>query len=737
VVNELSGDERVGAASALTAAVLEEESRRHDVQRNRDLLVETALPGVGDESMSLGSSLRAGGFGLLGILVAFGIADEFPRVAMLVLLPDIQRSFGVSDTAVLGVSGLFGLVLVLAALPFGWFGDRYNRLRIIAAGALIWGSCSALMGLSTSLFVMALFVIGTGVGQASRIPNSQSLLADGYPIQARNTVFAIDSAARPFGQFVGPFLAGGIAGIAGGVDGWRWPFYVFAVPPILLAVAAVFVEHPTRGRFEQQEVLGELLAADAGSPPISLSAAFQRLKKVQTFYYLVVGLGVMGFGLFAAPGLLSLLLENEYGYGASTRGWILGVGWLPAVFAVPVAGRIGDRLFRRAPERVLRLAGILIAGYGLFFTVALRFHQPAVLVVLYAIANACQASAFALTGPTIASVVPYRMRTMAFSLVGLYLTLIGGVGGNLLGGSMSDEFGQRTALTVLLPPAIGLGAALVIYGSRFVRRDISLVVVELEEERAERDRMLRDPTANAVLQVRNLDFSYGPVQVLFDCNLDLAEGEALALLGNNGAGKSTLLRAISGLGMVDRGVVRLRGRTITFAPAEWRVEQGIVMVRGGAGVFPGLSIEENLELFATTLRIDRDEFERRRGRIFEVFPVLQTRLEQKAGSLSGGQRQMLALAFALLHDPDVLIIDELSLGLAPVVVQELIGVVERLKAQGQTMIIVEQSLNIALTLCDRAVFMEKGRVRFEGPTAELAERDDIVHAVFLGREAVT
>jgi ABC-type branched-subunit amino acid transport system ATPase component len=131
---------------------------------------------------------------------------------------------------------------------------------------------------------------------------------------------------------------------------------------------------------------------------------------------------------------------------------------------------------------------------------------------------------------------------------------------------------------------------------------------------------------------------------------------------------------------------------------------------------------------------DDDERAVREQRVLELFPSLAERRGVLARDLSGGQQQMLALAMALMHDPELLLIDELSLGLAPVVVQELLGVVEQLKANGQTMIIVEQSLNIALAVADRAVFMEKGRVRFEGDAQELAQRDDLVRAVFLGGE---
>jgi len=233
--------------------------------------------------------------------------------------------------------------------------------------------------------------------------------------------------------------------------------------------------------------------------------------------------------------------------------------------------------------------------------------------------------------------------------------------------------------------------------------------------------------------VRNLDFSYGPLQVLFDVSLDVKQGEVLALLGTNGAGKSTLLRAISGLGIADRGVIRLQGRSVTFSDPGTRVRLGIVQVPGGKAVYPSLTVAENLVAGAYTYVWDVKRVRERVDEVLELFPVLAERLDQPAGTLSGGEQQQLAIASALLLDPVVLLIDELSLGLAPVVVQELLGVVERLRERGMTIVIVEQSLNVALSVADRAVFMEKGQVRFEGPAQELLERDDLVRAVFLGK----
>ena len=346
-------------------------------------------------------------------------------------------------------------------------------------------------------------------------------------------------------------------------------------------------------------------------------------------------------------------------------------------------------------------------------------------------ANAAQAAAFVLTSPAVAAAVPPRMRSQAFALVGLYVFLLGGFLGNLLAGSLSDALGERAALLLVVPPAALIGGAFIVHGSRFLMADMALVVEELQEEAGER-RRIAEGASVPVLQARNLDVSYGSVQVLFDCAIDVHQGEAVALLGTNGAGKSTLLRALMGLTPPDRGVVRLRGRSITYADAEYRFAKGIVAVRGGDGVFAGLSVADNLALSFTATSVPESVRKERIRQIVDLFPAVGQRMQIRAGELSGGQRQQLALARALVHDPDVLIVDELSLGLAPIVVESLIEVIERLRAQGQTMIIVEQSINLALELCDRALYMEKGRVVFAGPPDELRRDGDLVDTVFLG-----
>jgi ABC-type branched-subunit amino acid transport system ATPase component len=239
-------------------------------------------------------------------------------------------------------------------------------------------------------------------------------------------------------------------------------------------------------------------------------------------------------------------------------------------------------------------------------------------------------------------------------------------------------------------------------------------------------------TEGPLLVCRGVDVAYDKVQVLFGVDLDVAENEIIALLGTNGAGKSTLLKAISGLVDPTAGSIHFSGRDITHADAVTTSKLGIIQVPGGKAVFPTLTVAEHFRagtwLYA---RDDESETQRRIDYVLELFPRLQQRWDQMAGNLSGGEQQQLALGMAFVAKPRLLIIDELSLGLAPTIVEQLLGVVRDIHAGGCTIILVEQSVNIALTIAQRAYFMEKGEVRFSGPTEELLERGDILRSVFL------
>ena len=726
------GEGLTGLTSVIFA---EEESRLAAPSDEVVTLPDDLLPGVGGEQMRLREGLKQGGVAMIVLLLLLIVVEEFQRVALLVLGPDIQDSLRISDTTLLGLISFGGVILVLATLPFAWLADRYSRTKVLGAATAVWGAFGVAMGFVVNPFQMGIATAGTGIGAAANIPITPSLIADQYPIGVRTRMFAAQTLGRPIGQVVGPIVAGGIVAIAGDHAGdWRWVFWLFGIPAAMLAVAFVLKREPMRGRNEQRAVFGDDFTENAvDDGPVRLSAAMARLKKVRTFYFLIVGIGVLGFALVAVPATFNLLMKDVYGYDALQRGWILSITWAVSVITIPIAGRYGERLFRRNPPSALKLMGVSILLYGLFLTVGLRFQQAALLIAFFAIGNAFQGMAFTQMGPTISAVVPYQMRAQAFSMVGVYIFLMGGFFGGLLTGAFSDAFGQRTALTIVVPPAALLGGLLIIYGSRYMKRDISLTVEELLEMQAEQKRMAADPENIPVLQVRGVDASYGTLQVLFDVSFEVKRGECLALLGTNGAGKSTILKSISGLLNPDRGVVRMNGRTITLVDPQYRVALGMMQIPGGEAVFPSMTVAENLELWSELIE-DKARRAKRMEAVFEVFPELTHLIDSKAGSLSGGQQQMLALGKAVMLEPELLLIDELSLGLAPIIVQRLLEIVEKLKEQGTTMVLVEQSVNVALSVADRAVFMERGQVRFEGPAQELLERDDLLRAVFLSGE---
>ncbi|HEX4579004.1 MAG TPA: ATP-binding cassette domain-containing protein, partial [Candidatus Dormibacteraeota bacterium] len=239
------------------------------------------------------------------------------------------------------------------------------------------------------------------------------------------------------------------------------------------------------------------------------------------------------------------------------------------------------------------------------------------------------------------------------------------------------------------------------------------------------------PNTPVALSCDKVEVSYGPVQILFGVDLEVHEGEIVALLGTNGAGKSTLLKGASGLVKVGGGAVRLGEAEIDGQQAESIARKGLSLMPGGRGIFPTLTVDENLRLGTWMVRKDHHAVSEAKERVLDLFPILRQRAHQQAGNLSGGEQQMLSLSMALMVKPKVLMIDELSLGLAPTIVSQLIQVVKQLHESGVTIVVVEQSVNVALEMAERAVFLEKGEVRFSGRTLDLLERPDILRSVFI------
>jgi len=234
----------------------------------------------------------------------------------------------------------------------------------------------------------------------------------------------------------------------------------------------------------------------------------------------------------------------------------------------------------------------------------------------------------------------------------------------------------------------------------------------------------------ADLEVRDVTSGYGELQILWGVSLALEPGRLTALVGSNGAGKTTLLRTIMGLIRPWQGQVRFRGQDVSRLPAHEKAEMGLVLAPEGRQLFTDMSVVENLEMGATPQRA-RPRAARNLARVYEMFPRLKERARQQAGTLSGGEQQMLAVARGIMADPAVLMVDEMSLGLAPLLAMELFGALRGLRREGLTILLVEQNIQMALRVSDDAYVLSEGRVQLHGPAAEVY-RNAEVRRVYLG-----
>jgi len=708
-----------------------DERQRATESAKEILLPEDLLPGVGEEAMSLRDGLRSAGARTFVVLAVIVTLDNLQSSGLAVLAPNIQSSFHVSTGAITFVAGISGGFLVLGIVPMGWLADRFRRAPIIGWATFVFGLMVFATGLATNIFLFFLARFGAGISQSSNNSVNGSLLADAYPISLRGRIYAGMGMGAGTAAALSPLLVGLIATSVGGPNGWRWAFYILAIPILVVAFLAFRLPEPPRGQFEKKDVLGEVIGDPRPAAP-SLEAAFERILRIRTIKTCLIAFSAIGFGLFTVPVLGNLYLKQQFHLDAFQRGLIGTIGSVGVLVALPLVGRYYDRLYRKNPARALTLIGIVVLPVAILTPIQ-YFMPNAVLWAVFSVPVAVLLlTAFSMVGPVLTSVAPYRLRGMVGAVGGIYVFFVGATGGAVLAALLDSLIGLRATVLIIIIPSTLIGGFFIIRSAHFIRNDLSLVVMELQEELEEHRRQEEDPQSIPVLQLSGVDFSYGHVQVLFGLSFEVQRGEVLALLGTNGAGKSTALRVAAGLETPARGVVRLNGRDITYTTPEQRNRLGIHLLQGGKGVFAQMTVAENLEMGGFVYRSNRADLRRRIDRVLELFPVLKDRRAQRAGSLSGGQQQMLALAIVMLHEPEILMIDELSLGLAPIVVQSLLGVVESLKTAGVTLIIVEQSLNVAAAIAERAVFLEKGRVRFSGPVRDLMERDDLARAVFLG-----
>jgi ABC-type branched-subunit amino acid transport system ATPase component len=444
---------------------------------------------------------------------------------------------------------------------------------------------------------------------------------------------------------------------------------------------------------------------------------------------LLEGLTLLAAATAAWAVFMPQLLDEAWQVPREDRAIWLAVVALAAVvlivMVVPWVERRAERSVGSAvggPFAFLVIAAVAVAVGGLSTVFSIAMVE---LVVGLAIGLAV----VPVVWYSLLTILPPRARLHGAAFAGLLGFGVGLFQAFALIGGIDARFG----------PSFGLAAVgLVLAGAAGVLRRAATHIdddIDANVDAAVEDQtieVVRQSRPLTLLVCRHVDFSYGSVQVLFDVNFTIEPGEMVALLGTNGAGKSTLLRVISGLAIPQRGSVRLLGKDVTFLGAERRVADGIAQVPGGRGVFPPLSVVENLRLHGYVLGRERGAVDRGVEAVLEAFPSLAERRNQPAGTLSGGEQQMLALGKALVLRPRLLLIDELSLGLAPKVVGELLDMVRTINAGGTAIVLVEQSVNIALTLVHHAYFMEKGEIRFDGRAQDLLGRTDLLRSVFLG-----
>jgi ABC-type branched-subunit amino acid transport system ATPase component/MFS family permease len=672
------------------------------------------------------------------VLFLIVVIDFMDQQAFNILLPNIRDAFHLSTAGILSIVAAVGPVVTISGLTVGYIADRYRRTPLASAGVALWGGSVLLTSMAPGITLLGVGRIGSGFGVLVNAPVHQALLADYYPPKVRPAVFGVYAGGQPMARFLGPLLAGLLAA----EYGWRMPFRVLAVASIPVFVLTLFLHEPNRGEYDRRAAgANDDIAATEARPP-SFGEAWRLLYTVASIRRIYFAFPLLVGSLQGFYSFMSLYLERVHGVDEASRGFIFAICEPFAVIGLLVFTPIIRRRMERDPS-----SGIALLRYiSIAVAVSIAAIAVAPTLQLAIAANIVRSFfQFILTAAlysTMSLVMPPRARSLGYSVLALWalpailaLPILGGI---------ADVFGFRIGLFLIAPMLI-LGGQLLASAGKTVNSDIenskryTLLESEAQAERIRFKHALETgeikETDFNLLEARDIHVSYGQLKVLFGVDLKVKKGERVALLGTNGAGKSTLLKVVSGLLTPDvgtGGTLWYKNEDITFTTATERVKMGMVQIGGGRATFPTLTVEENLKMGAYPFLGDTDLVDARVEEVFQQFPVLRERRSQRAGTLSGGEQQMAALGRAVIAGPELLMIDELALGLAPVVMGEILAMVEAIVEAGTTLIVVEQSLNVALSITDHAYFMEKGEIRFSGRTQELLERDDIVRSVFFG-----
>ncbi len=683
----------------------------------------------------------------LGVLFAIELLDQATQSAFNVLTPNVRDAFHITNAGILLIVAIAGAAALLCTLPVAVLADRTNRVRIALVGAIVGAAFSIGLGAAQTIVLVAVMLAGVSMGQAVIFPTHNSLLADYYPVPARPRVYSAHRSGINVGAIIGVLLGAGLAA----VWSWRAPFFFFAVPIAVTVIVGARLREPPRGRHEQYELSEQMLASERGEPvpladvaapptepdtptepPPSLGEAWRTVWKISALRRIFIALPFLAASIAGFTALASLQYQQTFNLDAVQRAWLIAPIQLFDLLGLFVGAVIATRLAARDVGlvfRMLAVASLIAACFSVLFALA-----PNVPVAF--VANAGIDASLAVVGPgvlaSLSLAIPARVRSVGFSVGALFV-----LPGFLVlpaVGALGDAVGFRYGLLILVP-IFAIGGLIVASAGGLIARDVHDVWTSTHA-RAE---MLADRRDGRLplLAVRELSVGYDGVEVLGDVAIEVGEGEIVALLGTNGAGKSTLLRAIGGVVEADHGAIVFDGRDITHLPPDEIARLGIAQVPGGEGIFPNLRVDENLRAAAWQGRRrgerDVDMIEEALG----TFPTLSSRRHERAGNLSGGQQQMLALAMATITRPKLFLIDELSLGLSPIVVEQLLGAIESMRQGGTAILLVEQSMNVAVSVANRVYVMESGVVRFSGPAAELAAHPEQLWSIYLEKAATS
>jgi branched-chain amino acid transport system ATP-binding protein len=661
-----------------------------------------------------------------------GLGAILPMSALtfVLLLPQMQDAYH-QDLSILVLLAAQQVQTGLGPDPvLALVANQTSRTRVLAGAAFFFAAAAAVLwlaGVFPNEILLYTGAIGVVLGGGALTSTQNALLCDYYPVSLRPRVILAQRAALVFGLSLCPLMVGTLAyGF-----GWQASFFVLAAAALVFVLLAARLPDPVPAggppRSEPDHP-GPREEAPTVPEAARVIATTRSLRLIYSSLPFLLGT-VLGLTFYATA-----YYENVFHQDAAQRTLLFGLAEPGAFIGLVIGSVVLPRRIAADPGKAVRtIAWLAVAAAVGAAALALA---PDVAVAAAGQLLFATASAVVIAGvyAVLSVTLPTRMITLGFGLSTVWLgfgaLLIGAPSGvPTVNSLITNAFGYRASFWIFVPLFV-IGASLLRSASRFVVEDIAKRKITEAADAIVRQQ--RADGTGSLLMVRSLDAGYDGVQVVFGVDLDVGDGEMVAVLGTNGAGKSTLMRAISGLVAPTAGEVMFDGRAITTFEAYRITEAGILQVPGGRGIFPGLTVAECLRVAGWLYQPDDQDLALATETVLEYFPVLSRRWHTPAGSLSGGEQQMLSLSMAFIAQPKLLIIDELSLGLAPTVIESLLGIVKGIHARGTAVILVEQSINLALRLCDRAIFMEKGQVVFSGSTADLLDRQDIVRAVLLG-----